>query len=273
MDEGGEAQMAASMTNMTTATAKDKLGVIHTTEYFRSPKGEHHNLQDPRIAKALPEIMEIVKATFPHYTEKDLETFPKYIDQDEGINIVRNPEGKVVAFNTFRIREIQPTGLPATEPPAKVMYTHYSAVSPEVQGGNISAATRLHAIEVEDPDIVCGSTANPAIYESMKKVVQARGSVLYPPEDPPLQPVAPQVYEVAKQALVSALSPGALATFDNRLIRTYKTATSVGDRSRSHPLFSKMVLSDTACEAVFYMGLKPSFNAKVLQAPVPPVAA
>lgn len=229
---------------------KDKDGNSYTVDYFTF-QNNFLRMDDPRVGSAFSDVMRIAQKVFP-YGERAVDRVVNKFNSADALDIIKTPDNMIVGFHVYNFLE-----LPIREKQAKVMYTEYAAVAAEFQGKGLTTQARLPIIEKENPDILCGSTGNPAVYLMNRKVTDDKGYVLYPTDAITPAPIA----EVA-QIVASRFRINEVARLDNRLVLTYPSTASRG--KIPHPLFDE-VLQLKENQHLFYLAIKPELQQKIVQ--------
>lgn len=228
-----------------------KDGGLYHVNYYNFPgvirDDSRKNLDHPRFAQVKPNLSEMIHAIFPNYDEKGVASTVAKFDSFSRFAIAFTAEGKPVGFNIYKMEEVK-----TDAGKAKIIYVDHAGTDPEYRQTGITKAMRNEFFKNEQPDIICGSSANGAIYLANEGIAQDQGMAFYPTgaETPaPIAKLANQIHD-AVMGLRNA-------ELDNRLVRTYDSPTSRGDIE--HPLQAELPLKET--QHIFYMLVKPELNA------------
>lgn len=235
---------------------EDKNGEKYFVRYFK--QGEITGGGSVDLTQEIPQIRQIAELAFPHWNRGRAERFADSFSRLPSFTLTYSPEGKVIGFNVFEIGQLQDSA-----EPVKVIYTDYAAVHPDYEGKELSQRSRSPVLDKEKPDIIAGSTGNPAIYSINSKLARERGMVFYP--DSETVPTA--VHELGKKISDQFSSPGSSADLDQRLVKTRRFTSSRG--KGTFPLFDEE-LKLQPNQQVLYMAVTPGLNRLLLARPVRP---
>lgn len=233
--------------NLHSFSIKDKHGNPFSVDYFTFDGEDALPLLDQRVGNAFGDIMRIAKKCFPAYGEAGFDNVVKKLGSAKSLDIIKTPDKKVVGFHVYSILD-----LPVENGTAKVLNTEYAAIDPDYQGKGLTTQGRLPVLDLENPDIVCGSTGNPAIYIANERVANERGLILYPNTAE-----TPEHILAIARSIHEQLGNDEKSDLDDRLVLSYKGPASKGERS--HPFF-KDVLALKENQHVFYMAVKPEID-------------
>jgi hypothetical protein len=231
------------------AEITDKLGDKYDVEYLRT-EGESHLMDDPRVQKMIADVLAINKLTMPDIDESNIRA---KLNGCNGIDIVRTKSGEPVAYHAYKFKDIPEYG-----PEAKVMYTFFANVVPQYEGRRLTELSRIPAIDIENPDVITGSTVVPAIYITNRRIAESKGYVMYP--EPGVMP-PPQIVDFGRQmfdtlGLKGSDGPG--HSINDKLFRR-----------RDNPVNGKGGLPFELApnEQIFYVMVKPELNSKIINTP------
>ncbi len=230
---------------------KDKLGEPITVDYFTFPQTNEHAFDNHDLKEVMPGLMDMARKAFPNYDENGYTALEQKFDKAKALDIVRRQDGTVIGFHIFKVDEID-----GYSRPLKTMYVDHAATDPEFEGRGITTGARKVIYGEEQPDVFCGSSANPAVYVSNKRIAENGGWSFYPTE----QETPKQMYDLA-HAITQQMGI-TNAQLDERLVRTYDGPVSRG--KGEHPLAPTLHLGPT--QHVFYMGVKPTVASEILAA-------
>lgn len=244
--------------SMTTLEIEDRLGDKYLVDYYsfpKAPEASGNNVDRmPELAGTIDKVIEMARPTFPKYDEAGFENIAKKLRTFEGFDVVWNADRtEVVAFHVFAFADIEAAG-----ENAKVMYVGHAGTRPDVQKRGITTRARAAVYENLQPDIVCGSSAQSAIYVANQHIAEQTGYVMYPTEattDPRIGDLALKI----KDAIPAVQNAEMDAT---RLVRTYPDPLPVP--AKDHPVGDRINLGPN--DHIFYMLVKPSLNEAVLSA-------
>lgn len=233
-----------------------KDGRSYRADYYRFPGApedpNRHNFNLPQFKDLPPKLQELSLKIFPQYKPETRERFVNKFNAFSTFALVYNSEGRLVAFNIYKMTEIE-----SKAGPAKTIYVEHAGTDPDFEGKGITTTVRNEFYRQENPDVVCGSSANGAIYRANQHIAETQGLVLYPtgPETPtPIVELANQIHDALGLRN---------AELDDRLVRTYGPSSTTSRGVMRHPLEDSLPLGPT--QHIFYMLLRPEFNQALLE--------
>lgn len=231
-----------------------KDGKDYKIKYYNFPGAplddSRHSLTDPSLVSAVEDIRKMIEEIFPNYEDEAVEGTLAKFDSFSRFAFAFSPEGKAVAFNLYKI-----SGMETNAGNAKVVYIEHAGTLPEYRSVGITQEMRNELFRQENPDIICGSSANGVIYIVNKKIAAEKNMAFYPTEE--TTPIA--ISRLANQ-IHDALGLRNAVLTDN-LVRTYNDPTSRGDIE--HPLGKSLPLKET--QHIFYMLIKPELRDSLLE--------
>lgn len=249
---GGEKAISVPLV-ITRLHVRDKARELYHIDYFCFPgpaqDSNRHNLQDTRMSQVRQSLESLGPRIFPNYDEQMFAHWIWKFDTFSRLDLVYTQEGRLVAFHIYKMGELQSNAIPI-----KVLYVEHSGTDPDYEGRGITHSTRALIFERENPDVICGSSANGAIYLANERIAEQLAMVLYPRNahtPAPVVALANQIHDTL------GLRNAAL---DERLVRTYTGPVSRG--KIVHPLHNVLPLDET--QHYFYMLLAPGLNKALL---------
>ena len=232
---------------------RDEARDLYHIDYFHFPgppqDTNRHNLQDYRMAGVRQSLEFLGPRLFPNYDQHMLAHWMRKFDTFGRLDLVYTTQGRLVAFHIYKMGELQSNaGL------VKVIYVEHSGTDPDYEGRGITRSVRNIIFERETPDVICGSSANGAIYLANKRIAEQCAMVLYPRDAH-----TPTSVVVLAHQIHDALGLHN-AALDDRLVRTYTGPVSRG--KIVHPLHDILPLEET--QHYFYMLLQPGLNQALL---------
>ncbi|MBA3724150.1 MAG: hypothetical protein H0W89_04665 [Candidatus Levybacteria bacterium] len=242
-----------------TSEVRDSQRAPHKVEYVHIPITEDPNLPKmldiPWVKDHLQDILDITRERFPTYTDDYLnEKFTQYINNANGLDIITASDGHIEGYHFYKLRNLQ-----GYNPTLKSMYTHYAAIREADEGKNLNEITRIPALDVENPDVIAGSTANPAIYISNQRIAQRRGMAFYPTD----LNVPDALLRLGQQVLDATQTAANPPSIEAGLKRTYASSVSRG-KGPAYPFFEEVMKLEPN-QHVLYMMVRPSIHSRIIE--------
>ncbi len=108
-----------------------------------------HNLEDPRLANIQRGLEEMIRGIFPNYSDETVNSTLSKFDSFNRFAFTFNPEGKAVAFNLYKISDVE-----TSAGNAKVVYVEHAGTLPEFRNTGITQEMRNELFRQENPDII-----------------------------------------------------------------------------------------------------------------------
>lgn len=231
-------------------------GKKYSLYYYEFPQGETHSFQASEIGEKVESLKTMSRAVFTNYSETGFENLFKKLDSAKSLDIVTAEDGTVVGFHVYKIGEVESVQ-EGTGKPVKVIYVDHAGTHPDYENKGISTRSREEVYEIVQPDVICGSSANPAIYNLNRRIADERGMAFYPKD----ASTPKSVYDFGNRIHEKFSLTG--ATLETDLRRTYPSGP-VSKGKGPHPLHEVLPLGDS--QHIFYMLLKPEVNYRILAA-------
>lgn len=242
-----------------------KSGEMYHTDFHHYPgepkENTRNNFAHPRFKNVEPQLEGFIRTTWPlllddqgdhvsGYEDSTIQSTKSKFDKFSDFALTYNSEGKLVAFNVYKIGEIE-----TKAGKAKIIYVEHAGTLPEVQGDGVTVAMRNEFFRREQPDIICGSSANGVIYRANKKIAEEQVLAFYPTKEETPKPISELAHQIVKQLEITS------APLNDRLVRTYEKPVAASQIP--HELAD--ILKLTSAQHVFYMLLRPELNDKLLK--------
>ena len=180
---------------------------------------------------------------FPQYTLRMRCDFFEKFFGDNQFDLVLSDTGDIIAFHVYKVGFIT-----IHDRSAKVIYVDHAGTHSEFQNRGLSLFTRMSVFEQEEPDIICGSSANPAIYALNVRLAAQMQFQLFPT----MGMIPEYVVRIARD-VDHLFHLHEKATLHDNLTRTYPGSVSHG--TGSHPLSDFLHLG--ANDHIFYILVSP----------------
>lgn len=200
-----------------------------------------NNFANPVLHNLKPDLESMVRSIFPNYDESGVQSTVSKFDKFASFALAFNDEGKPVAFNIYKLGEVE-----TKVRPLKTIYVEHAGTLPQNRNAGITQAIRTEFYRMENPDVICGSSANGVIYIANKKIAESQNMEFYPtgPETPA------HIVELANRIHDDLGLRN--AKLDEQLVRSYEGPTSRGEIT--HPLNETLPLELN--QHIFYMIVK-----------------
>lgn len=231
--------------------------------YEGAPKDDtRNNFAHPRFRNVFPQLKPFIRAAWPlitdaegkhvsGYQESTVESTANKFDKFSDFALAYDNKGKLVAFNVYKIGETE-----TKAGKAKIIYVEHAGTLPEVQRQGITQGIRNEFFRRENPDVICGSSANGVIYAANKKIAAEQNMVFYPTREETPANISELALQIIEELGITS------APLDDRLVRTYPDPVAASQIP--HELSDTLKL--TNAQHVFYVMIKPELNINLLAA-------
>ena len=236
-------------------------GRHYHVDYFSFPGAprdeKRSNLELPQFSEFKTHIDTFIRIVWPGYEDT---TIASTIDKFNKFShfVLAYFDNTLVAFNIYKVDFIETkAGL------AKAIYVEHAGTLPEHQGNGVTLEIRKEFYRRENPDIICGSSANQFIYQANKNIAKDRGMTIYPrpnDTDPSKIYVPKEIQELAVQ-ITETLEIKNAELDPKRLVRTYDSA--VAPSPVPHELHDLLQLNN--CQHVFYILVDSDLNKELIK--------
>jgi hypothetical protein len=251
--DAGTAGEAAGLPVVARLHVLDTVGELYHIDYFHFPgppqDSNRQNLEDSCMSGVRQSLEFLGPRVFPNYDEQMLANWIRKFDTFSRLDLVYTAKARLVAFHIYKMGVVQNNA-----GSIKVVYVEHSGTDPDYEGRGLTRSVRTLIFDRETPNVICGSSANGAIYLANERIAEQRAMVLYPRDaytPTPVVVLANQIHDAL------GLRNAAL---DDRLLRTYTGPVSRG--KIVHPLHDVLPLEET--QHYFYMLLQPELNQALL---------
>jgi hypothetical protein len=234
----------------------------YRVDYFHfpgAPRDEaRNNLALPQLADIALKLGPFIQKIWLQYDDPTVARTVAKFDKFARFALAYTRNGELVAFNIYKV------GLVETKAgPAKTIYVEHAGTHPDHQQNGVTYAIRKEFYRRENPDIICGSSANQAIYKVNKDIAEDRGMAIYPrPDDTdPSQLYVPEAIQELAVQIVETLGITGAALDPTRLVRTYDSP--VAPTPVPHELQGLLQLNNT--QHVFYILVSSRLNEALLE--------
>ena len=209
----------------------------------------------PQFANAAPQLEPFIRKVWPGYGDATVARTVAKFDKFARFALAYH-DGKLVAFNVYKVGHVK-TKLGTKN----TIYVEHAGTHPDHQHNRVNYTIRKKFYETENPDIICGSSANQFIYEANKKLEEELKMKIYPRVDGNQLDVPDAIQELAIQIVETLVITNALLD-PTRLVRIYDSP--VAPSPKAHELQDLLRLANTM--HVFYILVKQKLNKALLEA-------
>jgi hypothetical protein len=230
-------------------------------DYFNFPGDPQdearNNLALPQFANVAPQLEPFIRKVWPGYSDATVARTIAKFDKFARFALAYHDD-KLVAFNVYKVGQVK-----TKAGSKKTLYVEHAGTHPDYQHNRINYTIRKKFYKKENPDIICGSSANQFIYEANTKLEEELKMKIYPRRDatdPSRLDVPDAIQELAIR-IVETLSITNALLDPTRLVRIYDSP--VAPSPKPHELQDLLHLDNTM--HVFYILVKQELNEDLIR--------